>query len=49
MRGFELMKADAGAAPNDRVLQKLIWHKNFVNNELDFKNEKGEEKYRLHY
>ncbi len=49
MRGFELMKADAGATPNDRVLQKLIWHKNFVNNELDLKNEKGEEKYRLHY
>ena len=49
MLGFELMKADAGTAPNDRILQKLIWHKNFVNNELDLKNEKGEEKYRLHY
>ena len=49
MNGFELMKQEAGATPNDRILQKLIWHKNFVNSELDRKNEKGQKKYRLHY
>ncbi len=49
MEGFEIMKNEAGSSPSDRVTQKLIWHKNFVNNELDIKNEKGEKKYRLQY
>ena len=49
MKGFEIIKNEAGSSPNDKVRQKLIWHKNFVNNELDIKNEKGERKYRLHY
>ena len=49
MNGFELMKKEAGAKPNDRILQKLMWHKNFVNSELDRKNEKGQKKYRLYY
>ena len=47
MDGFELMKKEAGVHPNDRILQKLIWHKNFVNSELDRKNEKTDLKYRL--
>ena len=47
MDGFELMKKEAGAHPNDRILQKLMWHKNFVNSELDRKNEKTDLKYRL--
>lgn len=49
MNGFELMKKEAGDTPNDKVLQKLIWHQNFVNKELDNKNEKGQKKFRLHY
>lgn len=49
MNGFELMKKEAGSMPNDKVLQKLLWHKNFVNKELDNKNEKGQKKFRLHY
>ena len=49
MNGFELMKKEAGPDPSDRILQKLMWHMNFVNSELDRKNEKGQKKYRLHY
>ena len=49
MNGFELMKKEAGPNPSDRILQKLMWHKNFVNSELDRKNEKGQKKYRLNY
>ena len=49
MNGFELMKKEAGSTPNDKVLQKLIWHQNFVNKELDSKNEKGQRKFRLQY
>ncbi len=49
MNGFELMKTEVGDNPNDKVLQKLIWHKNFVNKELDNKNEKGQKSFRLHY
>lgn len=49
MKGFELMKKEAGDNPNDKVLQKLIWHKNFINQELDKKNEKGQAKFRLRY
>ena len=47
MNGFELMKKEAGDNPSDRILQKLMWHKNFVNSELDRKNEKNDLKYRL--
>lgn len=47
MNGFEIMKKEVGSHPNDRVLQKLIWHKNFINAELDRKNEKKDDKYRL--
>ena len=49
VKGFELMKKEAGNTPNDKVLQKLIWHKNFVNKELDDKNEKGQKEFRLHF
>lgn len=49
MEEFEIMKSEAGPSPNDKVRQKLIWHKNFVNNELDIKNEKSKKKFRLHY
>lgn len=44
MRGFERMKKEAGAHPDARVLQKLMWHKNFVNRELDAK---GQNRFRL--
>ncbi len=48
--GFELMKEEAmksNGEYSERVYQKLCWHMNYVNNELDKKKEHGEEKYRL--
>ena len=47
---FENMKAEAikadGTYP-DKVFQKLYWHMNYINTELDEKNEKQNRKYRL--
>jgi len=48
--GFEKMKAEArnsdGSYP-DKVLQKLVWHMNYINRELDKKEEHKDKKYRL--
>ena len=47
---FERMKAEAvrkdGTYP-DKVLQKLCWHMNYINQELDIKNQKKDKKFRL--
>lgn len=47
---FEKMKSEAiqndGTYP-DKIFQKLCWHKNYVNRELDLKNEKRDRKFRL--
>ena len=48
--GFEKMKKEAkkpnGSYP-DRVYQKLVWHMNYINHQLDIKNEHRDKKYRL--
>lgn len=47
---FEQMKKEAvksdGTYP-DKVFQKLYWHMNYINRELDRKNQKVDKKYRL--
>ncbi len=45
--GFKLMLDELNGKYSDRVYQKLCWHMNYVNKELDKKNERGESKYRL--
>ncbi len=47
MNGFQIMQKEAGDKINERVFQKLCWHMNFVNNELDAKKEKKDKPYRL--
>ena len=47
---FEHMKAEARRADGtypDKVFQKLYWHMNYINAELDKKNEKQDRNYRL--
>lgn len=47
---FENMKDEARKADGtypDKVFQKLYWHMNYINTELDKKNEKQDRKYRL--
>ena len=47
---FENMKAEARKADGtypDKVFQKLHWHMNYINTELDKKNEKQDRRYRL--
>lgn len=50
--GFEKMKSEAkkpdGSYP-DKIFQKLVWHMNYINNELDRKNERKDKKYRLSF
>lgn len=45
--GFRLMVNELNGRYSDRVYQKLYWHMNYVNKELDRKNERGEGQYRL--
>ncbi|WP_207636816.1 hypothetical protein, partial [Dehalobacter sp. UNSWDHB] len=45
--GFRLMVNELNGRYSDRVYQKLYWHMNYVNKELDKKNERGESQYRL--
>ncbi len=45
--GFRLMVNELDGKYSDRVYQKLCWHMNYVNKELDRKKEKGESQYRL--
>jgi len=50
MNGFEIMKSEVrkpnGSYPN-KIYQKLYWHMNYINRELDKKNELKDKKYRL--
>ena len=47
-KGFEIMKKDIGTKINDeKMYQKFCWHMNFINSELDRKNEKQDKNYRL--
>ena len=45
--GFEMMKKEVNYCYNEKIYQKFCWHMNFVNAELDRKNEKQDVKYRL--
>lgn len=47
MKGFELMKEEVGYQYNERIKQKFNWHMNFINGELDRKNDKKDKRYRL--
>ena len=47
MDGFFMMQDDLQGKFSDRIYQNLCWHMNYVNSELDKKNERGESKYRL--
>lgn len=47
MNGFEIMQREVGKNIDEKTYQKFCWHMNFVNSELDRKNEKKDRKYRL--
>jgi len=47
MNGFELMKEEVVGRWDERMRQKFSWHMNYINAELDRKNEKKDKKYRL--
>jgi len=47
MNGFNLIKKDIEKITDDKIYQKLSWHMNFVNSELNRKNEIEDRKYRL--
>lgn len=47
MNGFQIMQREAGNNIADKTYQKFSWHMNFVNSELDRKNEEQDKKYRL--
>jgi hypothetical protein len=47
MDGFFKMQDELNGKFSDRIFQNLCWHMNYVNRELDKKNERGESKYRL--
>lgn len=47
MKGFQIMQEEIGKNMDEKTYQKLSWHMNFVNAELDRKNEKKDKKYRL--
>lgn len=47
MNGFQIMQNEIGKNIDEKTYQKLSWHMNFVNAELDRKNEKQDRKYRL--
>lgn len=49
--GFEIMKDEArkpDGTYSDKIYQKLFWHMEYINRELDKKNERQDKKYRLH-
>jgi len=45
--GFKMMKNELDGKLSESIYQKLCWHMNYVNKELDKKNEEGEKQYRL--
>ncbi len=47
MNGFELMKDELDGKYTERIYQKYCWHMNYVNRELDKKNERKDKRYRL--
>ena len=47
MNGFEIMKDEIKLKMNEKMKQKFSWHMNYVNSELDRKNEEIDKKYRL--
>lgn len=47
MEGFEIMKAEVNNKFDEKTYQKFCWHMNFINSELDRKNQKKDKKYRL--
>lgn len=47
MNGFKNMQKEIGKNIDEKTYQKFCWHMNFVNSELDRKNEKKDRKYRL--
>ena len=47
MNSFEMMQREIGKDIDEKTYQKFCWHMNFVNSELDRKNEKKDRKYRL--
>lgn len=47
MNGFRVMQDEVGNDIDEKTYQKFSWHMNFVNSELDRKNEKKDRKYRL--
>ena len=47
MEGFEIMKAEVNNRFDEKIYQKFCWHMNFINSELDKKNQKKDKKYRL--
>lgn len=47
MKGFEQMKAEVGNSYSEKIRQKFYWHMNYINAELDRKNESADRKYRL--
>lgn len=47
MNGFQIMQREAENNIDDKTYQKFSWHMNFVNSELDRKNEEQDKKYRL--
>lgn len=47
MNGFCIMQGKVGNSIDEKIYQKFSWHMNFVNSELDRKNERKDRKYRL--
>jgi len=45
--GFELMKAEIESKFDERTKQKFSWHMNYINAELDRKNEEKDRRFRL--
>ncbi|MEI2397018.1 hypothetical protein [Paenibacillus phytohabitans] len=45
--GFQMMLDELNGRYSERIYQKLCWHMNYVNRELNRKNEKKDKKYRL--
>lgn len=47
--GFEKMKKEIEGKVDDKTRQKMVWHMNFINAELDRKNEIQDRIYRLEF
>jgi hypothetical protein len=47
MNGFTIMQDELNGKFTESIYQKFCWHMNYVNKELDKKNEKRDKKYRL--